>query len=62
MIKELDELYKRFTKPNQVSVSIVEIDTVTGDLKKESSKFIQDVATVMQRKKHNQTIYVALTY
>lgn len=62
MIKELDEASKRFPKPTETEVSKIEINTVTGDYKKETSKFIQDVHVKMQRKKHTNVIIIAVSY
>ena len=62
MIKELDELSKKFAKPSEVSASQLDINIVTGDFKKESSKFIQDVNAIMQRKKHTNVVFVAVSY
>jgi len=62
MIKELDELSKKFAKPSEVSASQLDINTVTGDFKKGTSKFIQDVHATMQRKKHTNVVFVAVSY
>jgi hypothetical protein len=62
MIKILDDLSKKFKTPSEVTVTHIEINTVTGDFKKETSKFIQDVNATMIKKKHTNVSIVAITY
>lgn len=62
MIKELEEVSKKFLKPTEAEVTQIEINTVTGDFNKESAKFVQEVKTKMQRKKRTNVFIIAVSY
>jgi hypothetical protein len=62
MIKILEEISKKFKTPSEVSVTQTEVNTVTGDYKKETLKFVQEVYATSIKKKHNNVILLAITY
>ena len=62
MIKQLEELSKKFTKPSEVLVMQCEIDVKLGDYKSESGKFIQQTQAMLAKKKRNNVALVAVLY
>jgi hypothetical protein len=62
MIKELQDIAKKFAKPTEREVTQIDINAVTGDYKKDSAKFVQDVHAKMTKKKHTNVILIAVSY